>query len=297
MSRPSLDHTVVWLLRAAWASLPFTAGPTLADALDGAGGSFRVVASIGLWVVWGLTLLATLVPHALTLTVHRIVAPAAVAAIVWAVVETDVSVLGAAGLTVAVAAAALAQTTSAGALFVDGSSYGDERRLPLRPPAALLLGPIPLAWAVTVAGAAVGPLLLGDQRWIAGALVTAVGLPAAAVGARSLYALARRWVVFVPAGLVLHDAMALADPQLFRRGDVELLAPALDGSGARDLSLGASGLLLELRLRVETKVALRPPRRSPPGRGEPVAVRALLFAPTQPGRVLAEASRRRIAVG
>ena len=34
-----------------------------------------------------------------------------------------------------------------GEAFVDGSSYGDERRMPLRPPVAVLAGPVPLAWA------------------------------------------------------------------------------------------------------------------------------------------------------
>lgn len=293
MSR-RLDQSLVWLLRATWASLPFTVGPVFADALDGAGESFGTVASIGLWIGWGSTLLATLIPHAATLVGHRIVAPAAVAAVVWATVEGEVTVLSAAGLTVAVAAAATALTPAVGAVFVDGSSYGDERRLPLRPPATLLLGPIPLAWAATVGGATAGPLLLADHRWVAGAIVTAVGLPAAVVGARSLYALARRWVVFVPAGLVLHDAMVLADPQLFRRNDIAGLTPALEGSAATDLSLGAPGLMLELRLRADTRVAVRPGRRAPT-RGEPVTVGALLFAPSQPGRVLAEAASRRIA--
>ncbi len=295
MSPRPLDHALVWLLRVAWASLPFTAGPTLADAIDQAGGSLRTVASVGLWTVWGLTLLATLIPHGMTLTVHRIVTPASVAAVAWATAETGASAGAAVGLSVAVAAAGSALAPHTGAVFVDGSSYGDERRLPLRPPAALMLGPIPLAWAVTVAGATAGPLLLADRRWLAGALVTAVGLPAAAVGARSLYALARRWVVFVPAGMVLHDAMTLADPQLFRRGDIALLAPAAKGSPAHDLSQGALGLLLELHLRAETKVATRPARR---GAGaEPLAVTGLLFAPTQPGRVLAEAAHRGIATG
>lgn len=293
MSPGALDRTLVWVLRLAWASLPLAAGPTLADALDPAGGSFRTAASIGLWTLWGATLLATLVPHPITLVVHRVVAPAAVAAVAWATAETEVSGPAVAGLSVAVLASAAALAPHTGSVFVDGSSYGDERRFPMRPPAALLLGPIPLAWAVTVAGTAGGPLVLADRRWIAGAVVSAVGLPAAALAVRSLHALARRWVVFVPAGLVLHDALTLADPQLFRRGDVDRLAPALEGTSAHDLSQGASGLLLELRLSAETKLAVRAGRRSDL-QGEPTPVRALLVAPSQPGRVLAEAARRRI---
>ena len=40
--------------------------------------------------------------------------------------------------------------------YVDGSSYGDERRFALRPPAALVMVAVPLAWILTVA-----PLLAG----------------------------------------------------------------------------------------------------------------------------------------
>ena len=71
-----------------------------------------------------------------------------------------------------------------GAVFVNGSAYGDERRLPLRPPAALLLGPLELAWAVCVIGTVAGPLLLAAGSWIVGALALVVGWPAAWFAAR-----------------------------------------------------------------------------------------------------------------
>jgi len=292
MAPRTLDQVAVWLLRASWASLPFLAGPTLADALHDTDGSFRTSVSIGLWAIWGVTLLATLIPHGVTLTVHRIVAPASLTAVVWAVFETEVSAGAVIALSATVVASMASLAPNTAAVFVDGSSYGDELRLPLRAPAPLLLGPIPLTWAVTVSGAAVGPLLLADRHWIVGTAAALIGLAAAALGTRALYALARRWVVFVPAGIVLHDLMTLADPQLFRRRDIDRLAPALGDSPARDFSARAAGLLLELQLRAETKVAVRsggPRRRS---RAEPEQLTAFLFAPTQPGRVLVAATER-----
>jgi len=66
-----------------WVTLPFTAGPALADTLDPRSSSFRTVASLGLWVVWAVTLVMALVPRTVTLTAIRIVAPAAVVAVLW----------------------------------------------------------------------------------------------------------------------------------------------------------------------------------------------------------------------
>ena len=102
-----------------------------------------------------------------------------------------------------------------GDVLLNGSSYGHERRLPLRVPGPVLLGPLVLAWAAIVAPLVAGPLLLAARAWIAGAAVLVLGLPLAAVGVRSLHGLARRWLVLVPAGLVLHDHQALVEPVLF----------------------------------------------------------------------------------
>jgi hypothetical protein len=117
-----------------------------------------------------------------------------------------------------------------------------------------------------------------------------VGLPAAALLARSLHGLARRWVVFVPAGLVLHDPMALADPVLFMTKQIEGLHPAPAGTDSLDLTQGALGLALELVLTEKVPMARRVGR----GRLEPGASARLLFTPTQPATVMAEAAVRRI---
>lgn len=167
--------------------------------------------------------------------------------------------------------------------------------MPLRPPGAVLFGPLQLAWAVTVTGATAGPLLLAQQRWALGAAVTAIGLPAAAFAARALHALARRCIVFVPAGMVLHDLMVVREPVLFRRESIELLGPALAGTTAADLTVGSLGLALECRLRRPLEIG------EVAGRGqaapEPRPVEGFLFSPSQPGELLAEAQRRRFAVG
>jgi hypothetical protein len=91
---------------------------------------------------------------------------------------------------------------------------------------------------------------------------------------------------------VLHDPVALADPVLFRRQSVVSLSPALAGTTALDLTQGAFGLALELRLSEETEIALVRPR-NPMGERRPV--KALLFTPTRPGALLDEAAARRLS--
>lgn len=283
-----------WPARLTWALLPLAVGPALGDALDGRLRSVALTGAVLAWGTWAKVLVAVIIPRTVSLTALRIAAPAALAAAAWAGAvgpagPADLVAVGWAALTVV---ASFAPTT--GDTFVNGSSYGDERRLPLRVPGSLLLGPLPLAWVTAVAAPVGAPLLLASRQWVAGAALLVVGLPAAAVAIRALHGLARRWVVFVPAGMVLHDHHALVDPVLFPRPSISGLRPApAEAGGAMDLTLRSLGLALELELREPLEVA---PRRTDRAvQVEPV--QRLLFAPTRPGELLAEARRRRIAVG
>jgi hypothetical protein len=177
-----------------------------------------------------------------------------------------------------------------GDLFVNGSSYGDERRMALRPPAAVLAGPVVLAWMVVAGGLVAAPLLLAARAWVAGGLALVIGPPAAGLAARGLHGLARRWVVFVPAGIVLHDPLTLVEPVLFHRTTVTALGPAEVDTPATDLTQRAPGLVLELDLVEPVALGLVRPRNDP----ESVETAALLFTPTRPGAVLDEAERRRV---
>lgn len=277
-----------WMLRGAWVVLPLVAGDVLADALGAARAPVGTVASVGLWAAWTLGVLATLVPRPAGLTALRVLAPAALVAVGAAALGGHTSIVA---LVVTAVATALAFAPETAVLLVNGAAYANERRFPLRPPGALLLGPIPLGWAAAVAGLVGGPLLLAACQWVAGALVTAVGVPLAVLLLRALHGLSRRWVVFVPAGLVLHDPLTLIDPVLFRRQDVEALHLAPAGTDALDLTQHALGIALELRLHQPAELLLRRPGRIA---GETVRAHALLFTPTRPGAVLAEAGRRRV---
>ena len=285
----SLADLVPWLVRGLWTALPFAAGPALAAALDGASTPVRTVASIGLWAGWGAGAGAAFVCHPVTLTTLRILAPAAL-------ITTLLSAAGGHPSALAVAWAAVttgwAMSPAVGHRWVNGPAYGDERRYLLRIPGPLLFGGLALVWAVAMIGIASGPLLMAAGRWVPGTGALLFGWTLAALLVKSMHNLSRRWVVFVPAGLVLHDPVSLVDPVLFPRRVITSLAPASGRTGGTaDFTQRAPGLGLELAVSEPAPVmVMRPGHRE----GEPREVDHLRFTPTRPGAVLEEARRRRI---
>ena len=278
---------VLWLLVATQTIY----GEALADAESG----FRTAVSVTLWSLWAVGLVVLVLPGAIALTLGRIVVSGNVATSVWALIVIDDRSLTdhgtTMGITLAAAVAVLLPTF--GDATVDASSYGDERRFLLRPPGAVVLFVLVPTWVVAVAGSIAGPLLLADQRWMIGAISTALGLPAALWALRSLHGLARRWVVFVPAGLVVHDHMSLAQPVLFAKSEISALGPASATTSATDLTAGSLGLALELQLANLSNMAIVVGR----GRSEEKGVVALLVSPSRPASVLAVASERGIKIG
>lgn len=286
----------VWIFRVLWLILPFTAGPVFSAAVDDASDGFRVGVTVGLWVLWAAMLIASMVPRTQTFTALRIIAPAAFVATVWASVDSRADaepwqlVLG---LVVAGAAAAFALRSTVGDVFVDGSSYGDESRFLLGTPGALLLGPIQLVWAVIVAGAVAGPLLLLAQQWILGGILLVIGWALAFFAIPILDRLSHRWLVFVPAGVVVHDKTALREPQLFRKETIAAFGPAPSDTELEDLSLASSGLALRVELTGSSKIMRNE-------RSEEVTttdVDGWVVSPNRPGAVVAEAKERGFTIG
>jgi hypothetical protein len=283
--RLAMDRTrlLPWVVRAAWASLPFVVGPALASSLDGRAVAVRTVASVGLWAAWALVLCATLVLHPVGLTVLRALAPAVVVASFWS--RSPLAVVS------SLVVLALAFLPETGMAFVNGPAYPNERRFPLRPPGALLLGPLLLAEVLVVGLPVAAVLLLSVRRWVAGGALVVVAGGAVFVLGRALHGLSRRWVVFVPAGVVLHDPLTLADPVLFARPMVTFFGPAPADTSALDLTQRSPGLALEISLSEPASLVLTKPGQRI---GPTVVADRLLFTPTRPGRVVAEARERRL---
>ncbi|MEC8983381.1 MAG: hypothetical protein VX905_07395 [Actinomycetota bacterium] len=286
------EWAAVWGLRSIWLLLPVLVGPAVADALHDMDATPRSTASMALWVLWAAGLTATLVPLPLTLTALRLGGPAVAVLAVWSAATTGDAVHTAFALAAAVFVVLATSAAPVADRFVDGASYGDERRFLLRAPGpvALVLGP--LATVVTIAGTTVGPVLLLNSRWAAGGVITALGATLAAMAVRALHRLARRWIVLVPAGLVLHDHLALAEPTLLQRAGLARIGPAAVDADALDLTQQARGLALEVRCREPHDVL-------PASRGrttEVAIIEAFLCSPNRPDVVLEEAGRRRLPV-
>lgn len=284
---------LTWLTRLLWLSLPITLGDLFADALDDRSTPVRVVVVVMAWSVWAAGLLASLVAAPWALLVMRLTMPVAVVAGVIAATSTAPGPLGWIGLAAAVVASVAALSAEVGHECINGAAYGDETRFPLRPPAVLLVGPIGVVWALTALPLPAGALALAARQWLLGAALVAVGVPAAWWGVRVLGRLARRWCVFVPAGVTLVDDMALAEPTLMRSGDIVGLGPAPVDTDALDLSAAAAGLILQIDLNGEGDF-LPAVRRG--GETEAVGARSVLIAPSRPGALVRHATQRGIGV-
>jgi hypothetical protein len=285
-----------WLLRAVWLTLPVTAGDALATALRGWSTAPRVLAAVLLWVGWAVVLAATLVPRPVSATVARVGAPLALVLVGVATVAGDASATS----TVVALAATLVATVlaSRGGFLRDcaqGAAYGDEERFPLKVPPGVAVVLAPVAIVTVGTGLAAGPLLLADRRWVAGVVVTVVGLPAAALAARLLHQLSRRWVVLVPAGVVVADPLTLTDPVLFVRDRILGIGPADPSrrppADALDLRLGAAFGSCALLLREDQPITCR--RR---GRAVGTTAHLVLVTPAGATALLARAGARRIPV-
>ena len=138
-----------------------------------------------------------------------------------------------------------------------------------------------------------GPLLLAAGQWLAGLAVVGVAALAGRPVVLRLHQLSRRWLVFVPAGVVVHDPLTLADPVLFPRRMIRSFGPAPIDNPGLDLTGGALGLALELAT-VEPVVVTPVRGRAPLTE---VGVRSVLVTPTRPGHALHLARRRRFPVG
>lgn len=247
---------------------------------------------VAMWLGYTLVLAALVLPGPRALTVARIAVPAGTLELALAAAEASDPAAVVGNLACVVGTLIVFHPFYAEAQ-VDAASYGDERRFLLRPPGPIIIALVVPMGALAVAGVAVGPLLLADRGWPAGIAAAVIGLPAAAFAAHTLFRLARRWLVFVPNGLVLHDHLAVAEPLPMSRRGIDSIGPARADSAAVDLTAQAFGMALELRLSEPVKAGVMTGRN----RSEEHSLAALLMSPSRPAAVLATAERRGLKIG
>ncbi len=292
-SATSLARVLPWLARVAWVLVAVLGGRALESAVDGRSDAVRWTVAIGGWALWAVGAAALVIPSVRALTVIRLIAPlglvATLAAGLAGAPASDLVVLA----VPAVLATAAVFTADVGRSFVQASAYGDEARLPLRAPVAAGAA-AGITWAVWAAALTTGPLLLAATVWVPGVALTALAVAGVVLVGPRWHRLSRRWLVLVPAGLVVHDPVVLADTLMLRTDQIALIRLAPADTAAADLTGPASGYALEIRVTETVSAVFAFTPREPDGRA--IHMTAFLVSPSRPGEALREAAARRLPV-
>jgi hypothetical protein len=283
-----------WGVTVAWVALGGAVLAASRSALEGRGDAAAVVVGAVLWPMWGVGLVAVLVPSTVSLTALRMMTPLSVVACAVSLAGGGSATLCIGALAVAGAVTVLVCSAPVGELFVQASAYGHEQRLPLRLPAALLL-PTAVVWLVWAALWCAAVLLLGGRQWVAGGAALAAAIAATWFAGVRLHRFSRRWLVVVPAGVVVHDQVALMETLMVTKPTVLSVGLALADTEAADFTGPAAGHVLQVTLKEMTTVLLPPPQRA--GQPKAIHVRSFLVAPSRPGRALQLVGARGIAIG
>jgi hypothetical protein len=281
--------TGVWGARISWLVVGVAGIWSIGDALDGRSTAVRATVAAACWLVWGTGLVALMVPSPLGLTISRMAVALAVGASIASWVAGADAAPGAAFVACALVSGLLIGGAEFGQRCVQASAYGDEDRFLLRPPAAFL-PPMALAGALWAAAVVAAPLLLATGQWIAGVVAAAVG-GALTIGLVPRFnILALRWLVLVPAGLVVHDPVVLGETLMVARANIDGIELALADTEAADLTGPAAGHAVEISMVSMTDALLAPTKTAP--RGTALHVRSFIVAPTRPGAVLRASQHR-----
>ncbi|MFT3853636.1 MAG: hypothetical protein QM733_12980 [Ilumatobacteraceae bacterium] len=286
-------RAALWVGRVLWLIVGITGWLAIGSALDGRATAASAAAQTGAWAMFAVGVIALIVPSTVSLTALRMVAPVvpvvAVAALAGGAGIARGLPFLAAGL-IAVAASAMGEL---GEAFAQASAYGDERRFPLRPPVGFLLAVV-VGWLVWAALLVTGFVLLVHEDWVVGVVPAALGVAASWQLGLRCHRLSRRWLVVVPAGLVVHDHLVLAETLLVQRTTLTRVGLALTGTEAADLTGPSGGHAVEIAVREMVKITFAPTARGADTRA--IHARSFLVAPTRPGRALADAAARNLPV-
>lgn len=274
----------LWLFRLAWIGLAVA----MAFALQ------QQVPRVALWVAVAAAAVALTVTGPLGLTVARMVTSLAVPAAALAWLGGASAATGAAAVAVALLVTLVGMSAEVGEAMVQGAAYGEEQRFPLRVPAAML-APVALSWVLWAAAVLSAVELLAHEVWLVGAPVAAAAAFLSWWLGQRFHRLARRWLVLVPAGVVVHDQMLLAETLMVQRSNVAAAGLALSGSEAFDLTGPAGGHAIDIAARDMVQGIFPASAKEPTGRA--VHMQSFLVAPSRPGRALQAMAERKLPVG
>jgi len=279
-----MTPVVVWASRLSVIATGL-AVPLLNNALRQMSSLTGISSTVGIWLLWSIALLCTLVPSSSALTAIRLALPTIFVIVAAAAVAIGISSGVAAALAISLLASLLIFSGDIGDSFVQLAAYGDERRYLLRCPPAMLLVQV-LSWLVWLTLTIVAINLLAGDALILGAIVAIVALLLAIVLPRRFHRFSRRWLVSVPAGLVIHDHVVLAETAMFMNNAVIEVGIDLAPSEAADLSGKCSGVGLLIELKDFDTVVLAATPKTPGGSA--IHVKSMRVCPTRPGRAITE---------
>ena len=271
MSRHPLlrpERIVVSVVIIAWVTIAI-ASPWQTIA-DDASRSVSWVLLIWGWLLWTSVAASLLVPSPTSLTIVRIIVPLSVV----------VSI--AASQPLAIFCSVVALIVCASPVFVDamvqGGAYGDESRFALRTPLPYVV-PAIIAWLLYTAALIGGSLLLAAQQYIVGAVLVAIGILLSRTIPQRLHRLARRWLVLVPVGIVVHDHLVLHETIMAPSAKILSVARTSDVGEAADLTGGVFGERITIALTEADKVILSKITAKALGTTEALHVKMFCIAP------------------
>ncbi len=279
-----LEDALHMVLRGLLSCLPFI-GAGVGGLLDDRSTAVQMTGTTLAWAVWGTVVLASFISHPITLTVLRIGTPVVASFMIFVVFNQGT--FGGQIISAAVSVAVLLLSFSAeiGSIYVQASAYGDEKRFALRPP-VVLIAPILLSALVAELSIIAFPLLVAARNWS----VATVSLAGLYVSAKYLlpriHLLSRRWLVFVPAGVVVHDEIVLSTNLMIRKQDLSQIQLARDNSAAADLSALTWGVPLEFSFNKPIDISLTSIGAKHLNTVSAIHAQSILIATSRPGSVL-----------
>ncbi len=278
---------LVWVLRTSWVAL-LLSSPWHVAAHHST--SVNIVLIAGGWILGSAGLLSSLALTAVGLTVVRLVTLPMVVLVAsqlsYGVADDNATFSMTVSLVAVACAAVLACTPSIATAMVQAGAYGDESRFPLRTPVPYV-APAALVHVGYTTAVVAGPLLLAARSYLAGVIVTVVAIAASFKVPRRLHQLSRRWLVIVPAGVVVHDHMVLAETFMVRRANLADVRPSDAPGDEADLTGGVVGRRLVVSLTAPDKVVLSAITRRMLGTTEALHVSSFAVAPRHSDAVVA----------
>ena len=300
MNSESFVARLRWLHRLTVVGL-VSSVPLCSNHLNRFDDTVATMYTVALWLMWGVMLVCVMVPASSSLTVIRVASTAHLVTLTALSLTHTVQVAPVVAVALALACTLLTYTAEMGNEFVQGSAYGAERRFLLKPPAAHVAVQV-VMFAVWYASTFAALALVADARWWPGAPVAVVAVVCAVVLPSRFHRYSRRWLVSVPAGLVVHDHVVLAETAMFTHADVRSVtvfdprdsrtasgdAPAdLSGDSVGDRSPRSAGVVVTLA-DFDTVVLAATRRGDAP---RPVHVRSFVVRPARIARTVAALTR------